>query len=111
MPNEPLLTTWPCVAEAMYLLGRRAGYVGQAALWGLRASGRLMIHDSPDDEIDRMAELMDRYRDLPMDLADASLVAAAERLGARTLFTLDGDFRVYRLADGSTPDLVPGEIA
>ncbi len=107
LPRRPLLTTWACFAEAMHLLKMRVGYRGQADLWALRSQGFLALHAPADDEIDRMAELMDRYHDLPMDLADASLVAAAERLGVRTLFTLDADFRVYQLADGSALELVP----
>ncbi len=50
---------------------------------------------------------MDKYHDMPMDLADASLVAAAEHLDTRRLFTLDNDFRVYRLSDGSMLDIMP----
>ena len=42
-----------------------------------------------------------------MDLADASLIVAAERLGAEQIFTLDGDFRVYRLIDGAALEPVP----
>ena len=55
----------------------------------------------------RMVELMETYRDRPMDLADASVVAAAEHLGMRRLFALDRDFYIYRLADGSTLEVVP----
>jgi len=48
-------------------------------------------------------ELMDRYSDHPMDLADASLVAAAEALRSTTVFTLDrGDFAAYRARIGRT---------
>jgi hypothetical protein len=54
-----------------------------------------------------MAALMSKYQDLPMDLADASLVAAAEGLGARRVFTLDRDFHVYRFADGATVEVFP----
>ena len=44
-----------------------------------------------------MRELMKRYRDLPMDLADAALVRIAERQKLREVFTLDKkDFSVYR---------------
>ena len=50
---------------------------------------------------------MGKYHDLPMDLADASLVAAAESLGIRALFTFDSDFRIYQLGDGSTLELLP----
>lgn len=40
---------------------------------------------------------MSKYRDVPMDLADASLVAVAEERRLTTVFTLDRDFRVHRL--------------
>jgi predicted nucleic acid-binding protein len=83
------------------------GYPAQAELWRWRTAGRLVLHDLTGNEVDRMASLMDKYNDRPMDLADASLVAAAERLGARHIFTLDSDFHIYRLADGSVLDCVP----
>lgn len=54
-----------------------------------------------------MAALMEKYRDTPMDLADASLVAVAESRSLRRIFTLDSDSHVYRLADGSTLDVIP----
>ena len=50
---------------------------------------------------------MDKYRDLPMDLADASLVAVAEERGLSRVFTLDSDFRVYRLARGRSFTVIP----
>jgi len=44
---------------------------------------------------------VEKYRDLPMDLADASLVVAAESLGTRKVFTIDRtDFRAYRVRRG-----------
>lgn len=103
----PLVTTWPCFTEAMYLLFQAGGYPAQAELWRWRAAGRLVLRDLTGGEVDRMAALMDKYRDRPMDLADASLVTAVERLGLRRVFTLDSDFHVYRLADGSALDCVP----
>jgi len=107
LPSGPLITTWPCFTEAMYLLYRAAGHAGQAGLWGWRSAGRLALFDLTPQETDRMAALMTKYQDRPMDLADASLVVAAERLGATKLFTLDSDFHVYRLLDGSALELVP----
>jgi len=54
-----------------------------------------------------MRVLMEQYRDLPMDLADASLVAAAEERALDRIFTLDSDFRIYRLPRGRTFTIVP----
>ena len=69
--------------------------------------GKLVLHQSTPEETARMAALMEQYRDLPMDLADASLVAAAERLGLRQVFTVDRQFYVYRLEDGSALEVAP----
>jgi predicted nucleic acid-binding protein len=107
LPSSPLLTTWVCFTEAMYLLGAVGGYRYQAALWHLRSAGRLVLHDLTAAEADRMAGLMERYQDTPMDLADASLVVAAESRALRRVFTTDSDFHIYRLTDGSTLEVVP----
>lgn len=56
----------------------------------------------------RMRELMGKYRDLPMDLADASLVRVAERDGIATVFTVDRrDFSVYRIYGRRRFEIVP----
>jgi predicted nucleic acid-binding protein len=107
LPTGPLLTTWVCFTEAMYLLGTVGGYRYQAALWNLRTTGRLVLHGLTAAEADRMAVLMAQYQDTPMDLADASLVVVAESRALRRVFTTDSDFYVYRLADGSALEVVP----
>jgi predicted nucleic acid-binding protein len=91
----------------MYLLHRAAGHEGQAALWRWPSTGRLGLLDLTNEEVDRMATLMAKYRDRPMDLADASLIVAAERLGTKQIFTIDHDFHVYRLSDGSALQSIP----
>lgn len=107
LPAGPLVTTWPCFTEAMYLVFQAGGYPAQAELWRWRTAGRLSLHDLTGEEVDRMAALMEKYKDRPMDLADASLIAAAERLGLRRIFTLDSDFYIYRLLDGSALECIP----
>jgi len=54
-----------------------------------------------------MRELMRAFQDTPMDLADASLVAAAETLSVRHIFTFDGHFRAYRTQDGRALEVIP----
>ena len=103
----PMETTWPCFTEAMYLLGAVGGFRYQEQLWRLRSTGHLVLLDIAPSGIDLMAELMAKYEDTPMDLADASLVAVAETRSDRRLFTLDGHFRIYRFADGSAFQLIP----
>jgi len=106
LPSGPLLTTWPCFTEAMYLLGEVGGYPYQAALWGLRTTGRLVLLELTREETDRMAALMEKYQDTPMDLADASLMAVAESRSLRRVFSVDKDFFIYRLSDGSALEVV-----
>jgi predicted nucleic acid-binding protein len=107
LPAAPLFSTWPCFTEAMYLIHRAAGHAGQSALWRLVSAGRLELIDLTSEERVRMAALMHKYQDRPMDLADASLVVAAERLGTSRLFTLDRDFQIYRIRDGSALTAIP----
>ncbi len=106
LPSAPLLTTGVCLTEAMYLLGEVGGYRYQAALWNLRKTGRLALHALTPTETDRMAALMEQYQDTPMDLADASLVAVAESRSLRRVFTVDADFYIYRLDDGSQLEVI-----
>ncbi len=106
LPAVPLRTTWHCLTEAMYLLGRGTGFSGQDALWGYVADGLVNLFAQAETEWERMRELMRRYSDTPMDLADASLVVAAERLNVRQIFTFDHHFRVYRM-DRERFDLIP----
>ncbi len=101
----PMLTTWPAFTEAMYLLGDAAGWQAQEVLWRLQQRGDLVV-EMPA-RLDHAVELMRRYRDLPMDLADATLVALAEERGLGTVFSLDKDFRVYRLARGKPFKVIP----
>lgn len=91
----------------MYLLGESGGYRYQERLWQMRWTDRLQLLDPTAIETERMAALRAQYRNVPMDLADASLVAIAESRNFRRLFTVDSDFFIYRLADGSMLEIVP----
>ncbi len=93
--REPLVTVWPVITEAMYLLDFSAE--AQDALWRLLERDAVKILSLDAGDVPRMRELMRRYRDLPMDLADAALVRAAERERISRVFTIDRrDFEVYR---------------
>jgi predicted nucleic acid-binding protein len=91
----------------MYLLVRAGGRAGREALWRLVLTGRLDLIDLSRSAIERSAELMTLYANVPMDLADATLVALAEELRVRRVFTLDGDFRVYQLHGRQRFEVVP----
>jgi predicted nucleic acid-binding protein len=109
--NETLLTTWPCLTESMYLLYKADGHRAQDKLWLMIEQEALILHSASSDEWSRIKLLMARYSDAPMDLADASLVAAAEQIRLRRIFTLDRHFFAYRIHNKDSFDVVPARPA
>ena len=104
--REPLVTVWPPVTEAMYLLSDLPK--AQDALWEMVARGVLQLLPLDLADVSRIRELMGKYADRPMDLADAALVRVAEREGIRKIFTVDRkDFGVYRLHGRLRPSIIP----
>jgi predicted nucleic acid-binding protein len=103
-----MLTTWPVLTEAMYLLGDAGGWPAQRVLWQMRERRALEVADLEFAAVERARSLMEKYRDTPMDLADATLVALAETRGIKRVFTLDSDFAVYRYRGREAFELVPG---
>lgn len=99
--RRPMITTWPCLTETAYLLRKAGGWSYILALWELYETGILRVHLADAVELQRVRDLMVTYRDTPCDLADASLVAAAETLGTPEIFTRDRHFHAYRMADAS----------
>lgn len=97
--REPLLTTVPVMTEAFHLLD--PGSRNARQLTRFASEGGLHVWFFDDRSLSRAFELMERYADHPMDLADASLVAAAESTAERRIFTLDRrDFTSYRIRRG-----------
>lgn len=95
--RDPLVTVWPVVVEAMYLLD--FSWRAQKGLWEMLETGVIRLLPLDTSDVPRMKQLMEKYQDRPMDMADAALVRVAERDGLRRILTLDTtDFTVYRLA-------------
>lgn len=105
--SPPLVTTWPAFSQAMYLLGAASGWRGQEALWRLVLRGDLVLEDLTETQRERASALMKKYPDVPMDLADATLVAVAETRSLDRIFTLDRDFRTCRIGGRRVFDIVP----
>jgi len=103
--REPLITTWPVMTEAFYLLGFSSTV--QDDLWEFIERGTAAIYDLDRTLIKTCRELMRKYQNLPMDLADASLVAVADAGNIRTIFTLDKDFKIYRTRQKKQFRLLP----
>lgn len=95
--QEGWITTWPILTEATHLMARRLGTRFAQALMDEVADGDLVIWNIPQDQITKISGMMQRYANLPVDLADASLVLLAEHLGhGRILTTDERDFGSYR---------------
>jgi uncharacterized protein len=97
--QEPVSTTVPVLTEAFHML--RPESPGSDRLREFIERGGLAVWLFDRPSLTRAFELMERYSDHPMDLADASLVVAAESLGIRKVFTIDRqDFETYRVRRG-----------
>ena len=97
--REPIVTTTPVLTEAFHMLGPAS--IGSNRLREFIEGGGLSLWFLDRPGLTRAFELMELYADRPMDLADASLVAAAEGLGTRRVFTIDrNDFETYRVRHG-----------
>lgn len=93
----PLLSCWPVITEAVWLLRTYQGAVQQ--LLSSIGEGFLDVLPLAGSEAKAIAEIMKRYEDIRPRLAHAALVYLADREGIDTIFTLDRrDFSVYRSA-------------
>ena len=97
--SEPITTTVPVMTEAFHLLGPAS--VGSLRLMAFVAEGGLQVLFLDERGLQRSFELMAQYSNVPMDLADASIVTTAERLNLRKVFTIDrNEFATYRIKRG-----------
>lgn len=106
LSNQAIMTTWLCFTEAIYFLGEEGGYHYQERLWKLRRNGVLTLLELTKEEGDLMDTLMATYQNVPMDAADASLVAVAQTRRLRRIFTVDSDFYIYRLPNDTVLDVI-----
>jgi uncharacterized protein len=105
-----LWTTMPVITEAMHMLAAVRG--GEAALVEFLHRTRTTIHPMTDRaELQRAVVLTNKYRNVPMDFADASLVVLAEQTGVREILTTDRrGFRVFRIHGRQSFSLVPDDF-
>ena len=87
--SRPLLVPELVVTEVSYLLSDRIGAHAELAFARAIAAGELLVEPVLDPEWGRIADLMEQYVDLPLGIADASLVALAERHRAKEIASLD----------------------
>jgi uncharacterized protein len=90
----PLLVCEPVLAETMHLLARHPR--AQDALFDLLQNGALNIAFQLHEHVGALRKLVQKYRDVPMSLAEACVVRMAEIYEQHAVLTLDSDFSIYR---------------
>ncbi len=95
-----LVTTWAVLNETSALLGSRVGKQAELdfLMWVERGGLSIAVQDAAS--LARIRALVEKYRDLPFDFADASVAVLAEQAGISQVLTLDRDFEVYRDSRG-----------
>lgn len=89
-----LFTTWPVITEASHLLD--FSVKAQLSLLEWIHRGGLYIIEIETNYLGRLIELTEKYKDVPMDLADATLIVAAEANNIKEIATIDSDFYFYQ---------------
>lgn len=89
-----LITTWPVITEVSQMLDFSTKTQINFLKWINR--GGLQIFDLEFYHLIRMIELSEKFTDVPMDLADATLIVASEAKGISKIASIDSDFYVYR---------------
>ena len=90
-----LITTIASVTETLHLLDFNRNAQIDFLEWVNK--GAVEIQYIENSDFSRIRELISKYRDLPMDLADACLVFLAEKLNINMIATIDRDFTIYRI--------------
>ena len=88
----PWLTCEAALTEAFFLLGK----TGAPRLKDLLRHGAVVLSFDLGDQLAPVLDLMDKYADVPMSLADACLVRMSETLPDPAVLSTDGDFKIYR---------------
>jgi uncharacterized protein len=106
--DEPLAISPFVLAELDYLLATRLGVTAELTVLAEIGSGAYLLDHLDEQGLRRCAEVIDRYHDQEIGLADASIVVMAERHRTRTVLTLDHrHFDVLRPLDGGRFTLLP----
>lgn len=89
-----LWTTWPVITETSHMLDFSSK--AQLAFLEWIERGGVKIYDLNQSNISRIKQLTEKFNDVPMDLADASLVVVSELSGYKEIISIDSDFYIYR---------------
>ena len=101
--NGRMLTTWPVLAEVCHFLPEQV----QIDFLRWANGGGISVVEMHETALSSLADWKEKYRDLPMDLADASLIWLAQQTGVLDILSIDRkDFSVYRMPGGKSLHLV-----
>lgn len=104
--QAPLLTCWPVLTEAAWLLRRHPAAITK--LMAAFETGVFELAPLDASDIASIAAILTKYRSLAVQLADAALLHLANRESIDAVFTLDRrDFEVFRLKGGKRLRLIP----
>jgi len=89
-----LWTTWPVITEVSHMLDFSTK--AQCAFLEWIRRGGVRLFDLNQNHVERLLHLTEKFDDVPMDLADASLIVASENQGCKEIASIDSDFYIYR---------------
>ena len=102
----PLLTSEAVLTELFHMAGENQAKKESA--WKLLRTGVIVLATIEHSELQHIDALMARYRDRPMDFADATLVYLAQRESLEVIFTVDQtDFSIYRIGGKRRFEIIP----
>ncbi|MCG6141368.1 type II toxin-antitoxin system VapC family toxin [Leptospira mtsangambouensis] len=96
--NGELVSSWPVITEVVYLLAFSVEAQSDFLEWIER--GSIKIIDLNIEDLKYIKNRMRKYSDLPMDLADASLMCISEKMGIERIVSIDSDFSIYKNLKG-----------
>lgn len=95
--SSPLYTTLAVITEVVYVLDFSIKAQTDFLEWIFK--GGLTILNLVQNDFKRLKYLMEKYKDLPMDFADGTVIVACENLKTQCIATIDKDFEIYRYQD------------
>lgn len=95
--KQTLVTTWPVITETVHILQKRLGHLYVQKFLLSIEEGSADVHSLSSVEFSRWTKLITKYKELPMDIADASMVLLAEEVGTGNILSIDErDFKTYK---------------
>lgn len=92
--SDQLVSTWPVITEVSHMLDFNLEVQIDFLEWIRREAIQLVNLEI--NHIGRLVELTKQYSNIPMDLADGSLLVVSELTGIKNILTIDSDYYIYR---------------